>query len=291
MCFYSSQHALNPKIRGSADLWVPSSSCTSRGCRNKNTYSSSSSSTTQEATTNEAFSISYGDGSTASGPVYTDTVSAGGLSVTKYVLLANASFTACLTYKIFKSQSFSAVTSESASFAEDPSDGIMGLAFSSISTIGAPTFIENLASHGAAQSSTFSIYLASNGSELYLGGTNASLYSGNITYTDLTSKTYWLVNGSSSVDGTESYSGGMIIDSGTTLIVGPSRTVEAWWENVEGAGRCSERVCGASGYYTFPCNSPPSVAFSFGGVSYSVSSDYFNSKRNLYLANLPYVLT
>ncbi|CAE6501640.1 unnamed protein product [Rhizoctonia solani] len=241
---------------GSADLWVPSSSCRSQGCRSKNVYTSTSSSTAKEIATSQKFSISYGDGSTASGPVYTDTVSAGGLSVTN--------------------QSFSAVTSESSSFSEDPSDGIMGLAFSSISSIGAPTFIENLASQGVVPSSMFSMYLASNNSELYLGGTNSTLFTGEITYTDLQSRTYWLANGSSSIDGTEAYSGPMIIDSGTTLIVGEKRSVEAWWENVENASRCPRFICGTSGYYIFPCASPPNVTFKFGGASYSVNSDYFN---------------
>ncbi|KAH7335776.1 aspartic peptidase domain-containing protein [Rhizoctonia solani] len=241
---------------GSADLWIPSSSCQSEGCQNKNVYTSSSSSTAKEIPTGQRFSISYGDGSTASGPVYTDTVSAGGLSVTN--------------------QSFSAVTSESSSFSQDPSDGIMGLAFSSISTIGAPTFIENLALQGVVSSSVFSMYLASNNSELYLGGTNSSLYTGDITYTDLQSRTYWLTNGSSSVDGTEAYSGSMIIDSGTTLIVGEKRSVEAWWKNVENASRCPSFVCGTSGYYLFPCSSPPNVTFGFGGASYSVNPNYFN---------------
>ncbi|CAE6459097.1 unnamed protein product [Rhizoctonia solani] len=241
---------------GSADLWIPSSSCQTEGCQNKNVYTFSSSSTAKEVSSSQKFSISYGDGSTASGPVYTDTVSAGGLSVTN--------------------QSFSAVTSESSSFSQDPSDGIMGLAFSSISTIGAPTFVENLASQGVVSSSVFSMYLASNNSELYLGGTNSSLYTGDITYTDLQSRTYWLTNGSSSVGGAEAYSGSMIIDSGTTLIVGERRSVEAWWENVENASRCPSFVCGTSGYYLFPCSSPPNVTFGFGGASFSVDPNYFN---------------
>jgi len=241
---------------GSADLWVPSSTCSDAGCQNKNVYTSSSSSTTGQNSTGENFSISYGDGSTASGPIYTDTVSAGGLSATK--------------------QAFSAVTSESESFAQDPSDGIMGLGFSSISSIGAPTFIENLYSQKAISEPVFSMYLASNGSELYLGGTNDALYTGNITYVDLVQKTYWLTNGTSSVGGQEAYTGGMIIDSGTTLIVGETRSVEAWWQTVENAGRCSEQDCGGSGYYTFPCTSPPNTSFTFGGVTFDIDPDYFN---------------
>ncbi|KAG9122413.1 Type I transmembrane sorting receptor, partial [Ceratobasidium sp. 392] len=81
------------------------------------------------------------------------------------------------------------------------------------------------------------------------------------------------------VDGTEAYSGSMIIDSGTTLIVGEANSVDAWWQNVQGAGRCDTSICGSDGFYTFPCSSPPSVAFTFGGVSYPVSSDSFNIGR------------
>ena len=56
---------------GSSDLWVPSSSCTSSTCSSKDTYDASASSTSEEE--NGTFSIEYGDGSTVSGPIYTDT--------------------------------------------------------------------------------------------------------------------------------------------------------------------------------------------------------------------------
>ncbi|KAL6302306.1 aspartic peptidase domain-containing protein [Sparassis latifolia] len=54
---------------GSADLWVPSSSCF--GCSSHNTYDPSSSSTSQDKTS--TFLICYGDGSTTSGLEYADT--------------------------------------------------------------------------------------------------------------------------------------------------------------------------------------------------------------------------
>ena len=56
---------------GSADLWVPSSSCTSSTCSSKDKYDASASSTSSEQS--GTFSIEYGDGSTVSGPIYTDT--------------------------------------------------------------------------------------------------------------------------------------------------------------------------------------------------------------------------
>ena len=99
---------------GSSDLWVPSSSCTSSTCRSKSRYTASSSSTASKKS--GSFSIEYGDGSTVSGPVYTDVVSVAGVKV--------------------KTQTFSPVTTLSSSFSGDPIDGILGLAYPAISNLG-----------------------------------------------------------------------------------------------------------------------------------------------------------
>ena len=56
---------------GSSDLWVPSSSCTSSTCKSKHRFTASSSSTASKKS--GTFQIEYGDGSTVSGPIYTDT--------------------------------------------------------------------------------------------------------------------------------------------------------------------------------------------------------------------------
>ena len=98
---------------GSADLWVPSVNCTSSYCSKKDKYNSASSSS--GAHKGGKFSIQYGDGSTVSGPVYTDTVSVAGVTV--------------------KNQYFSPVTTISASFGSEADDGILGLAFPAISNL------------------------------------------------------------------------------------------------------------------------------------------------------------
>ncbi|CAE6480865.1 unnamed protein product, partial [Rhizoctonia solani] len=239
---------------GSADLWVPSSSCTSSGCSPHKKYTASSSSTSSKKS--GIFSAEYGDGSTASGPIYADTVTIAGLSAT--------------------SQYFSPVTSESSNFSSEPNDGILGLAFKSISVIGQPTIIDNLYSQGKISTPTFAFRLATSGSELYIGGVNTAKYTGSIAYVPLKSKTYWLTTGSSSVGSTVGYSGAMIIDSGTTVIAGPTSSVSSWWSKVSGAAACSTSDCGTTGYYTYLCASPPKVSFTFGGKSFTIPSSDFN---------------
>ncbi|KDN40814.1 hypothetical protein RSAG8_07832, partial [Rhizoctonia solani AG-8 WAC10335] len=170
------------------------------------------------------------------------------------------------------SQYFSPVTSESSSFASDPEDGILGLEFNFISSIGQPTLIDNLYSKGKISSPTFAFHLATSGSELYLRGVDTAKYTGSITYVSLTSKTYWLTTGSSSVGSTVAYSGAMIIDSGTTVIVGPTSSVSSWWGKVSGAAACSTSVCGTTGYYTYLCASPPTCRFSFSTVGHQVNT-------------------
>ncbi|KAF8823613.1 hypothetical protein HHX47_DHR9000085 [Lentinula edodes] len=238
---------------GSSDLWVPSSSCTSSTCSAKSTYDSSASSTSSKES--GSFSIEYGDGSTVSGPVYEDTVTVAGIQVSK--------------------QKFSPVTTLSSSFASDPADGILGLAFPAISNLDADPFFVNANSQNAVDSNEFGFYLASSGSELYLGGANSDLYSGSIEYHDVdTSTGFWQISGASiASDGTTAVSDfATIIDSGTTIMYGPPSAVKEFYAQVSG----SKLYDSANGFYSFPCESAPEVSFSWGGDSFTVSADNFN---------------
>lgn len=57
-------------------------------------------------------------------------------------------------------QAFGAVTSESADFDGYPNSGLLGLAFSSIASSGAPTFFENLVNGKQLAAPIFSVFLA-----------------------------------------------------------------------------------------------------------------------------------
>lgn len=105
---------------GSADLWVWStklpastqSSTSSTGSKH-NVFDSSKSSTWNA--TSSTWQISYGDGSTASGTVGTDTLHVGGIDV--------------------EGQAIELADTLSAQFQQGPGDGLLGLAFGSINTV------------------------------------------------------------------------------------------------------------------------------------------------------------
>ncbi|KAG8691567.1 Type I transmembrane sorting receptor [Ceratobasidium sp. 394] len=64
----------------------------------------------------------------------------------------------------------------------------------------------------------------------------------------------------------------MIIDSGTTLVVGTTQSVDSFWK-AAGGEKCDPNVCGGDGFYTYDCANPPSVAFKFGGASFAMSPE------------------
>jgi cathepsin D len=68
-----------------------------------------------------------------------------------------------------------------------PADGMLGMAFQSVSAYpGDSTLFETLVNEGKVKEPVFSIRLSRSGGELYLGGYNADMYTGVITYTDVT---------------------------------------------------------------------------------------------------------
>ncbi|KIP04061.1 hypothetical protein PHLGIDRAFT_76564 [Phlebiopsis gigantea 11061_1 CR5-6] len=238
---------------GSSDLWVPSSSCSSSTCSSKNKYKASSSSTSSKKS--GTFSIEYGDGSTVSGPIYSETVTVAGLTAT--------------------AQHFSPVTTLSSSFADDPIDGILGLAWPAISNLNADPFFTNLIAEDVVDAGVFGFKLASSGSALFLGGTDTDAYSGSIEYHDIdTSTGFWQATGASSVVGSKKPNTGIdtIIDSGTTIIYGPPSAVKTFYASISGSAVYDSD----NGYYSYPCDSLPTVGFTWGGKTWKISSANFN---------------
>ena len=62
----------------------------------------------------------------------------------------------------------------------------MGMGFQSISDFNAPPVFQTLISEGVVDSQVFSIKFAASGSEIFIGGTNSALYTGDFTWLPLT---------------------------------------------------------------------------------------------------------
>ncbi|GJJ14459.1 hypothetical protein Clacol_008723 [Clathrus columnatus] len=242
---------------GSSDLWVPSSSCTSSTCGPKNKYNATDSSTAEPQP--GSFGITYGDGSTVSGGVKTDTVTVAGV--------------------VADNQFFSPVTTLSDNFEDNPIDGILGMAYPELSSLGQDPFFVTAFSQGAVPKNEFAFKLASSGSSLYLGGTDSSLYTGSIEFHVVSgSQGFWQIGGASIAVGSNTAVSNFqtIIDTGTTLVYGPPSAVETLYSKIPGSEASNEQ----EGFYTFPCSSVPSVSFSWDGGNPGLSR--VPSKVNLF---------
>lgn len=251
---------------GSSDLWVADTSC--RSC-NPSTplFDTTKSSTLNTASgSGSQTTIRYGSGAVA-GTLSSDTVSMAGFTIT--------------------GQTFLAVTQATDQLLSGSVSGIMGLAFDTIANTRSTPFWQALASNNQLTSPEMSFWLARfrnnptaptevSGGVFTLGGTNSSLFTGDIEFHNMpsgTSPTFWLQAISSlSVNGqnipiTTGDSALAAIDTGTTLIGGPTTDVQAFWSTVQG----SAPVPSMPGFFSFPCGTTLAVSISFGGKAWPIN--------------------
>ena len=159
-------------------------------------------------------------------------------------------------------------------------DGILGMAFESISADGVTPVWYNIWSQNLVPQNLFSFFLSnqpgSGYSEMTLGGVDPARYTGNVTYVPLTSDTYWEFHMTDLLSQSKSYapSGGAkaICDTGTSLIAGPS-TLMTTLNIALGA------VPSGTGAAVFPdCSvipSLPNVQIIIGGTTFTLTpKDY-----------------
>jgi len=237
---------------GSSNLWVPSTSCTDNACNGKHKYSASASSTS--VPNGEPITIHYGTGSMKGNLVY-DNVEVAGLTVVK--------------------QEFAQATSLAAFFTGSPFDGILGLAYQSISADNVPTFFDNAVKQNNI-ASVFAFYLdstsGSNSSVLTFGGYDDSYFTGSITYHTLYLDTgnYYMIQWTSVSVGSQPINMNCgtlgcraIVDSGTSLIVGPNSVVSSILSKLN----INENCNGVS--------SLPDIVFTIGNNNYAVPSSIY----------------
>jgi hypothetical protein len=137
-------------------------------------------------------------------------------------------------------------------------DGILGLAFSSISIDNTPTVFESAIKQNIVDQPIFAFYLGDNGpGELTFGGYDSSKFEGNLTYVKLDAATYWQIKMDSVAFGDRYKTGDdnaltAIVDSGTSLLTGPKKEV-AKLANAAGA------IPNIMGEYTIDCKLVPDL--------------------------------
>ncbi|KAI0050652.1 acid protease [Auriscalpium vulgare] len=238
---------------GSSDLFLPGSTCGST-CSGHTLYSPSASSTSKDL--NKTFTL-YGDSSSVSGEQYSDTVSIAGLTAT------GQTFGSAKTYSTgFESSEF-------------PADGLLGMAFELLSDYNANPLFQSLIAAGKVADASFGFYFAASGSELFIGGVNDELYSGNFTTVNVTTAAYWQttfdsfsVNGQAVVNRTAA-----IIDTGTTVLIGSSAGIKALYAQISGAKADSSL---GSGFYSIPCSFDTPLSVTFGGTEFTIDPSTFN---------------
>jgi len=228
---------------GSANLWVPTKGCTTCGSHPQYDHTKSSS----WVVNGTIFKIEYGSGP-VSGFFSQDTTTVGNIAVTDQLFAEiNDASGLGLAYSVGKF------------------DGILGLGFPSISVNHVNPVFTNMIAQGAEP--VFSFYLGKadgQAGELFLGGIDTSKFTGTLQYVPLTSETYWetalnfmTVNGQSVTSATK-----CIVDSGTSLLAGPSADVAAL-----------AKLVGASPFflnpkeYTIPCDTSklPTITINVNG--------------------------
>ena len=194
---------------GSSNLWVPAASC-GTSCGLKPRFDESRSST--YVANGEPFAVTYGSGP-VNGYMSQDTVTVGSISV--------------------QAQLFAEVTNATGlgmAFAVAQWSGILGLAFADISVNAAPPVFYSMMQQYPNMQQLFSFYLPKSDSEtgeLNFGAIDPTKYTGQLTSVPLIAENYWQTEMQSFALGNQTIHGSanIIVDSGTSLLTGPTAVV------------------------------------------------------------------
>ncbi|KZV73515.1 acid protease [Peniophora sp. CONT] len=246
---------------GSSDLWVAT-----KGCTDCPTHTPEFD-TTQSSTLNASSQfviLSFGSGAVG-GTLLQDTVSLGPFTVPDQV--------------------FTGATQLITGLLDTSTFGILGLGFQRNAETGATPLWQALVNAGELSSPEMSFFLtrfldiatiteSDPGGTFTLGGTNSSLFKGDIEFNVFPNGTQpglWLqtvsgltVNGNP-VDIGNAAGNVAAIDTGTSLLGGPTAAVQAFWAQVNGSREIS------GGMFEFPCTTNISATLSFGGTAWPIS--------------------
>jgi len=237
---------------GSSNLWVPNKACCSAVSSHNFYHHEKSSSYTANGTT---FNIRYGSGPVA-GVYSRDRMQIGSTEVEDYL--------------------FAEVTDVSGlgvGYSIGKFDGICGMGWDSISVDGVQTPVQALVASGKLAEPVFGFYIGNNkAGELTLGGVNTDYFTGDFTYVPLKDKSYWEIaldsvklNG----DVVDADTSNAIVDSGTSLMAGPTSVVKGIAKQLGATGILGKE-------YIIGCNKEFEVAWTIDGKDYTFKNTDMN---------------
>ncbi|KAF2962665.1 hypothetical protein GQX73_g10910 [Xylaria multiplex] len=245
---------------GSSDLWVFSTETPTNQVGGQTVYNIQQSSTAK-LLTGAVWDISYGDGSSSGGNVYLDTVSIGGITV--------------------ENQAVESATNVSLAFTQRPdTDGLVGLAFSTLNTVRPTqqsTFFDNAMRDLAAPLFTANLRAAEPGNYNF-GFIDTTEFTGEITYVAVNASTgFWQFTSAGFKVGdsaaTTSAPHEAIADTGTTLMLVPDDIAAAYYAQIPGAVNAAQ----TAGGYVFPCSATlPSYTAIIGSYQAVIPGEFIN---------------
>ncbi|XP_048878236.1 pepsin A-like [Brienomyrus brachyistius] len=245
---------------GSANLWVPSTYCSSQACTTHTKFNPEQSSTYES--TNQTLSIEYGTGS-MTGFLGYDTIEVGGITITNQIFGLSETEADFMSYMT--------------------ADGILGLAYPDCAASDATPVFDNMITQQLLSQNLFSIYLSSNseeGSVVIFGGIDSSYYTGSISWIPVSSEYYWQVNMTSVTSNGEAVACAdgcqAIVDTGTSSIVGPSSDIQ----NLLSFLGASEDQNGDAFVNCTSVESMPDLTFILNGQSFTIPPSAYVSESD-----------
>lgn len=235
---------------GSSSLLLGSSECTSSYCKEQKLFNHALSSTYEPK---DIFSsISFGTG-VVKAKFGSDRVILGDLEV--------------------NSQAIGEIIEEEGDiFDQSDYSGIIGLAYPSLDVNNQKSLFDNIIEKGILEKNIFSFYYSfneENKGQMTLGYLDHNKYQGEIQYHEVIEQKYWgikltdiLVDGVSLDLCSESHPCLAAIDTGTSMIFGPSNQLPKLLEKIPETQSCVD-------------NKGPVITFKFGDTNYSLSHDEY----------------
>ncbi|XP_011798184.1 PREDICTED: pepsin A-4-like [Colobus angolensis palliatus] len=203
--------------------------------------------------TSKTVSINYGT-SSMTGILGYDTVKVGGISDTNQIFGLSETEPGFFLY-----------------FA--PFDGILGLAYPSISSSGATPVFDNIWNQGLVSQDLFSVYLSADdksGSVVIFGGIDSSYYTGSLNWVPVSVEGYWQISVDSITMNGEAIACSegcqAIVDTGTSLLTGPTSPIA----NIQSDIGASENSDGEMVVSCSAISSLPDIIFTINGIQYPV---------------------